>query len=185
MKWARNYKQWKKIIILETINTKERVLADLYNKRLNLIIHGLPENDLNEDRIESLQEVKNFLKNHLKIDRDIFIVDAHRLRSNKTNVSRATRSAMRCRPLIFRLSNIFDKDLIMKNLKNLKPNDPATRQRIYLNQHLPPTMVKQKAVLYEKFKQARKNKKSTRWSIDYDSANYCLYIDNVKTNAAD
>ena len=46
-------------------------------------------------------------------------------------------------------------------------------------------MVKQKAVLLEKFKQARKDRKRTRWGIDYNTANYCLYIDGDKYNAVD
>ena len=102
-----------KIKSLETINTRERVLTDLYSKKYDIIIHGLPETDSNEDRNKSLQEVKNFLKDQLKIESDISIVDAHRLRSSKTNESRAhqSRSTVKCRPLIFRLLNMFDKDI--------------------------------------------------------------------------
>ena len=178
-----------KIKSLETINTKERILADLYSKRYNLIIHGLPETDSNEDRNKSLQVVKNFLKEHLKIDSDITIIDAHRLRSNKTNESKVnySRSPVKSRPLIFRLLNMFDKDLIMKNLTNLKPQDPSptARQRIYVSQHLPAAMVKQKAALLGKFKQARRNNKHTRWGVDFNTANYCLFIDGDKVNATD
>ena len=149
----------------------------MYSKRNNLIIYGLPEQDQTEDRNKSLQLVKKFLKVQLKIDQEIAIVDAHRLRSSKSNDDRTiTRSSMKSRPLIFKLSNIFDKDLIMTNLKNLKPMDSATKQKIYVNQHLPAAMVKQKAVLFEKFKQARKDRKRTRCGIDYNTANYCLYI---------
>ena len=103
----------------------------MYSKRNNLIIHGLPETDQNEDRNKSLQQVKNFLKAQLKIEHDISIVDAHRLRSSKTKEDRVhnTRSSAKSRPLIFKLSNIFDKDIIMKNLKNLKPMDSSTRQK--------------------------------------------------------
>ena len=63
--------------------------------------------------------------------------------------------------------------------------DSATKQKIHVNQHIPAAMVKQKAVRFEKFKQARKDKKRTRWGIDYNTANYCLYIDGVKYNAVD
>ena len=80
---------------------------------------------------------------------------------------------------------MFDKDIIMKNLTNLKPKDPSTRQRIYVNQHLPAAMVKQKAALLDKFKQARRNNKHTRWGVDFNTANYCLFIDGDKVNATD
>ena len=113
--------------------------------------------------MESFQQVKNFLKEQLKINQDILIVDAHRLKSNKTNDARiATRSTTKGKPLIIKLSNIFDKDLILKSLKNLKPGDSAIKQKIYVNQHLPAAMFKQKAILYDKFKQARKENKCAR-----------------------
>ena len=171
---------------LEMKYTKERVLADLYSKRNNLIIYGIPETDQSEDRNKSLQLVKNFLKEQLKIEQDISIVDAHRLRSNTLKENRMnTRSTSKSRPLIFKLSNIFDRDVIMSNLKNLKPTNTSIKQRIYVNQHLPAAMAKQKAVLFEKFKQARIDRKRVRWGIDYNTANYCLYIEGAKHFAED
>ena len=73
----------------------------------------------------------------------------------------------------------------MSNLKNLKSAVSTTRQLIYVNQHLPASMVKQKANLYEKFKQARRGKKRTRWSIDYSTAKYCLFIEEIKVFSED
>ena len=103
---------------------RQESLSDLYSKRQNLIIHGIPATDLNEDKTQSLQKVKFFLKNQLKIDREILIVDAHRLKSMKMNdTKRNTRSTTKDNPIIIRLSNLFDKDLIIKSLKELKPND--------------------------------------------------------------
>ena len=114
----------------ETKYIREQLLSDHYSKRNNLIIYGLTEQDQIEDRMKSLQLVKNFLKVQLKIDQDISIVDAHRLRSSKSNEDRIfTRSTTKSKTLIFKLSNIFDKDLIMKNLKNLKPDDPSIKQK--------------------------------------------------------
>ena len=101
---------------------KDQILSDLHSKRNNLIIYGLPERDQNEWRDKSRQLVKNFLKDQLKIDQDIAVVDAHRLRPRETNDGKPIKS----RPLLFKLS--YDKDLIMSNL------------------------------LYEKFKQARRDK---------------------------
>ena len=146
---------------------RQEILSDLYSKRQNLIIHGIPATDLNEDKTQSLQKVKFFLKNQLKIDREILIVDAHRLKSMKMNdTKRNTRSTTKDNPIIIRLSNLFDKDLIIKSLKELKPND-GSKQKIFVNQHLPSAMFKQKSILLNKFKDARKEKKRTRWAVDY------------------
>ena len=159
----------------KTFESKQ-ILSDLYSKKNNLIIHGLPERGENEKRDKSLQLVKSFLTDQLKIHQPIAILDAHRLRARKTNDGRPVKS----RPLIFKLSNIFDKNLIMSNLKKLKPDVSSTRQIVYVNQHLPVSMVKQKAKLYGKFKLARRQNKRTRWSIDYSTAEYCLFIDEIK-----
>ena len=170
-----------RIKTLETNYTKDRILAELYNKRNNLIIHGLPESTINEDldRNESLTLVQKFLKDQLKITKDIAIFDAHRMKSNKSKKT-TRRSA---RPLIFRLTNIFDKDLIYQNLANLKPTDSSIRQSIYITPHLPASMVKQRTDLLPKFKEAKRNKYATKWQIDYSTATYCLYINGNKASA--
>ena len=133
----------------KTFESKQ-ILSDLYSKKNNLIIHGLPERGENEERDKSLQLVKSFLTDQLKIHQPIAILDAHRLRARKTNDGRPVKS----RPLIFKLSNIFDKNLIMSNLKKLKPAVSSNRQIVYVNQHLPVSMAKQKAKLHEEFKLA-------------------------------
>ena len=91
---------------------RQEILSDLYSKRQNLIIHGIPETDPNEDRTQSLQKVKIFLKEQLKINQEIIIVDAHRLKVKKNNdTKRTTRSTTKDNPVIIRLSNLFDKDI--------------------------------------------------------------------------
>ena len=169
-----------RIKTLEMNYTRDRILADLYNKRTNLIIHGLPATNVNEDRNESLAQVQKFLKDNLKIDQRIFIVDAHRMKSNNT-IKKSPRWT--ASPLIFRVATLFDKDLIFKNLANLKPSNSSTRQSIYITPHLPSSMVKQRTALLNKFKEAKRNKSSTKWQIDFSSATYCLYINGTKANA--
>jgi hypothetical protein len=44
-------------------------------------------------------------------------------------------------------------------------------------------MVNQRTALLSKFKEAKRNKSSTKWQIDFSSATYCLYINGTKANA--
>ena len=135
----------------------------------------------NEDKETTLLTVRTFFKEQLKIKQEILIVDAHRLiKVNKNEASRMTRSMSFEPPLIIRLSNLFDKDLILHSLKNLKPTDTSTKQRISVNQHLPAAMFKQKKKLYGKFKKAREDNLRPRWIVDYKTADYCLNVDGTK-----
>ena len=160
---------------------RDQILSDLYSKRNNLIIYGLPERENNERRDKSRQLVKNFLKDKLKIDQDISILDAHRMGPHVTSEGKHIKS----RPLLFKMASIFEKDLIMSNLINLKPAALTTRQIVYVKQHLPACMAQQKARLHGKFKDAQKAKQKTRWKIDYTTADYCLYINDTKVSFDD
>ena len=157
------------------------MLADLYSKRLNLIVHGIPGSTAWETREKSLEIVKSFLKNDLKIEDDINIIDAHRLKTSSSTDNRILRSSIpKHKPLIFKLANHFDKDKIWTNVKNLKTSSPMTKQSIYVTNHLPAVMIKQKSSLYEKFKEARSLKKKVNWKIDFTSGDYCLYIEGKR-----
>ena len=92
---------------------------------------------------------------------------------------------IKSRPLLFKMASIFEKDLIMSNLNNLKPAAQSTRQIVYVKQHLPACMAQQKARLHAKFKDAQKAKQKTRWKIDYTTADYCLYINDTKVSFDD
>ena len=82
-------------------------------------------------------------------------------------------------PIIIRLSNLFDKDLILRSLKNLKPIG-SNKQKIFVNQHLPAAMFNQKKKLNDQFRKAKSNKLRPRWFIDYNTANYCLDVEGTK-----
>ena len=70
------------------------MLADFYSKRLNLIVHGLPESEAWETREKSLSIVHDFLTDKLKIDKDVIIIDAHRMKTRTTEESRITRGLL-------------------------------------------------------------------------------------------
>ena len=103
------------------------------------------------------------------------------MKTRSTEKSRITRSTkMKPKPLIFKISNSFDKEKILNNLKNLKANLHEVKQAINVTQHLSVEMIKQKANLYEKFKEARFLQKKTKWKMDYDTDEYCLCYLKVK-----
>ena len=69
---------------------KQRILKELYERRLNLLLHGSDDTAW-ESRKASKQHVLNFLKDVLKLQNvsDIVLVDVHRLPQNRINSSSA------------------------------------------------------------------------------------------------
>ena len=166
--------------------TKQDLLAnELYDKRLNILIHGIEENieTALETRTETEKKVREFLNLALKIPSShaIAISDAHRLPQHII-----TKQGKRItRPIIVKLSSYNDKKLIMTSLKNLKQYNEERKSRIYpecnsvyVTEHLPRALIQQKKTLLPAFKNAKKLGKKVSWKIE--QLNYCLYIDNVK-----
>jgi hypothetical protein len=169
--WERNY------LVLEKKFQRQVILTDLYSKRQNLIIYGIPEKNPNENIQETSQSVVKFIKEQLKIEQEIKLIDCHRLKKRKNEDDRSlSGSKLQVTPIIIRLANLFDKDLIFRNLKNLKPND-GTKQRISVHTQLPTAMYLQKRKLTEKCKSAKLKKQKIRWMIDYNTADYFLEIE--------
>ena len=102
---------------------KENLSREAYSKHFNQLVHGLEEqSDSAWEKRETTENIlRKFLAVGLKIDRPnvISIVNLHRLPqypSVKNNVKLN-------RPIIFKLSNNYDKQLIMSRLKGqLHPN---------------------------------------------------------------
>lgn len=163
----------------------ERLLADYHSKKYNVIIHGIPEknrfNDSGlavwESNIDTTDAVRDFFANVLQVDafRRWNFVNVHRL-----GVPNATKP----RGVIVRFSDMRHKDTVMTNLFRLKNhNQIEGGSRIYVQEHLPDRMAKQRKMLIPKFKQARSEKQKTRWAIDKNTADYILYINRVKTDS--
>ena len=85
--------------------------------------------------------------------------------------------------LIIKLTNLFDKQLIYKSLKNLKlyNNELNLKPRlpgyIYVTDHLPIEMLQQKKKLLSLFDKARQEGKRASWKVVADE--YRLYIDGI------
>ena len=114
------------------------------------MIYGLKEQDSNvwETREKTEKTVREFFHNALNIknSENIKFADIHRMpkqpvRKNEKKIQR---------PIIIKLTNLFDKQLIYKSLKNLKlyNNESNLKPRlpgyIYVTDHLPIEMLQQK-----------------------------------------
>ena len=114
------------------------------------MIHGLKEQDSSvwETREKTEKTVHKFFHNALNIknNEDIKFADIHRMpkqpaRKNGKKIQQ---------PIIIKLTNLFDKQLIHKSLKNLKlyKNELNLKPRlpgyIYVTDHLPIEMLTKK-----------------------------------------
>ena len=165
---------------LERIN----VSSEGYSKCFNLLVHGVSE-DANfawENREKTEEIFRSFLSEglHLKDPKKVNLVDLHRLPQhllykNGIKVNR---------PIIFKLQNNYDKQLVMSRLKHLKTYNENRKKSatalpaVYVSEHLFKVHYLQKQRLLSLFKQARADNKKTSWCMH--DGDYCLCIDGKK-----
>ena len=137
---------------------KKLVMQESYDKRLNILIHGVTE-----EKEKTLEKFQDFLKNGLKIEHpmDIEYVDIHRL--PQYPIQKHGRTVHR--PVIVKLLTMNDKNVIFENVKHLK-NFNRERQLgnesnpyVYVTEHLPLKFQQQKKQLMPLFIEARKKGK--------------------------
>ena len=134
-----------RIVVLEDFIQnieKAKVMQESYDKRLNILIHGIRENSNNawEKREETIAKFKNFLKNGLKMDdtEDVEYVDIHRLPQHPVKKNGKTVD----RPIIVKLLTTHDKKLIFEAVRNLKAyntklkREDETSPSVYVTEHL-------------------------------------------------
>ena len=163
---------------------KNALMKESYEKRLNIMVHGIREAESPwEKREESRALFQKFMKDGLQIeDPDaITIVDVHRI-PQRPKFDSGKRV---CRPLIVKLNTILDKNTIFAHVKNLKVFNETRNSTLlhdnksaYISDHLPREFVLQKKKLYPQFKAARAKNHKPYWRIEDGS--YNLYINNTK-----
>ena len=163
------------------------IMQESYEKRLNLLIHGIEETDESawEKRETTLQLVNDFMKRGLQIEdpATIMLTDYHRLPQQPTykNGTKVTR------PIIIKLINSSDKHLIFDSLKNLKQFNNARKlnqqKSVYITEQLPKQFQLERKALLPAFKEAKALKKQTRWRAV--NGHYYLFIDNIKVPATE
>ena len=165
---------------------KTMILNDLFHKRFNIMFHGFADSNQEESMEERLKNASTILNDYLDIPNanDIVIVDTHRLPQTPIT-RRASRGPAKpiCRPVVIKVSNVEDRKLIYDALKAKYESINDLRgdnEKFYATRHLPKAMGEQRKRLLGKCKKARKEGKKTEWRIDYNTADYCLYIDGVK-----
>jgi len=93
-------------------------MRDSYNKRLNLLIHGLDKpNKAWETRVEAKEILFHFVKEGLKTDPlSLTFVDFHQL----PQAPIFKRNKPVTQPVIIKLATVFDKKTILNNAKKLE-----------------------------------------------------------------
>ena len=162
---------------------KEKLRSEAYSMRLNLLIHGIPENPNNvwETRATTHNYFQEFLYNGLNISdpEKLQLVDIHRL-PQRPIYKEDTRIN---RPIIIKLQSVDDKHWLFSRLKYLKEYNAAKKKEntetkpIYISEHLPKPYYEQKKKLLPLFKKAREKKQKTTWAVS--DGDYCLFIDGV------
>ena len=161
-----------------------------YNKRLNLLVYGVPESVVNiwESRDVTLQPFFQLMTQGLKLNmKQINTSDIHRL-PQRPILNRGTGVT---RPkIIVKLGSVLDKNLLFPSCKDLKPYNQVrlaeteetgtvtTIKPVFITKHLPQVFQKQKKALLSQFKKAREEKKKTSWKTINVKYRYCLFIDN-------
>ena len=93
----------------------DRVQEKMYdfeiNKKNNLIFYGIP-NEINEKEPQLVAKIKDMIRNHMKIRRDIVITTATRMYTGP--------EVFNCRPTLVTFEEFRDREEVLKNSKLLK-----------------------------------------------------------------
>jgi len=171
---------------LQKLAKNENLSRELYSKRFNYLIHGIPESSENawETREQTEKLFRKFVTEGLQITDPslIKLADVHRLPQHPIY----DRDGFKIdRPIIIKFIDVFDKQNFMKNLKHLKQYTNEKRlpstQYVYATEHLPKDLQDQKKKLIPLYKEARKYKKKTVWKII--NCEYCLFFDGERFTA--
>ena len=139
-------------------------MQESYDKRLNVLIHGLEESNKTdwETREITQETIYEFFQKGLQIKepRTIELIDCHRLPQRpifKNNIKVN-------RHVIIKLAKEIDRHIIFIKLKNLKNYNEARKSQNkrphYITEHLPKQFQVQRKALLSHFKEARRlNKK--------------------------
>ena len=164
---------------------KASIIRESYEKRCNILIHGIPEPSENawETPFQTLGQIQNFLKKGLCFDDPAIIplADYHRLPQRPIFDRNGDKIV---RPIIIKLTNVIDKRKIFNNLKNLKTFNDERRKNnqssIYITEHLPKQFQIERKLLLPFFKEAKRRKQKMSWKAE--NGHYFLYIDGIKVN---
>ena len=135
-----------------------------------LLIHGLYETNAWETKEQTKLILEKFFKEGFLLNpKSISLFDNHKL--SQRPIFRNQQKINR--PIIIKLSTVFDKQEIMKaskNPKNYRPHcsdfdSSRSSAKVNIADHLPKPYFLQKKTLMSIFEKARSNGDATRWAI--------------------
>ena len=161
---------------------KTTVMQESYAKRLNILVHGIKEDQHWEKREKTVTKFQNFLKDGLKLDEpnDIEFEDIHRLPQHPIS----TKGKAIDRPIIVTLLTMEDKSSIFKSVRKMKAynekckRDDDTSAPIYVTEHLPKKFQEQRKLPLPFYKEAKIKKQKTLWKAM--DGNYVLFVNDKK-----
>ena len=108
----------------DRVNDLENKLlfSELKSKKQNVIIFNIPQKDVHEKPDVSMNLVNHFLYGIFKVQDDITVQEAHRLRRRNKNKTGPL-------PLIFKLLRVGDKYIMKEKLKNLTAYNKGKEKR--------------------------------------------------------
>ena len=165
----------------------EAVMKESYEKRLNILIHGIEENHRSawESRPETLESIHQFMREGLNIEDPsrFAFVDYRRLpqRPLYKNAQKVDQ------PVIITLTSAADKQIIFSHLKNLKPNNEARKLKNFKAQYILYNTTFTKAISMKKkkttdaiFKICPAAEKVD--ALESGTSHYVLYVNSEKVN---
>ena len=150
------------------------VLQDMYTRRMNYLLLGAKEKQgtWKETNKECLEIVQKYLALMIPDPDKIHIIDCHRLgkKSNEVN----SHGEPLCRPIIFKVRDMFEVRIIRDNLKNLSTffKDNPSENKVHFRRHLPQKMYKQRQQLQPKFTELFRAGDEPKWELDMATAKF-------------
>ena len=151
-------------------------VKSIYNSmQYNVIVHKLDEQlddgDDNETTANSIERATYVIRDIFRINTsiNIDISTAHRLPSTKAGA----------KPLIFKLAKLSDKQLLWKNIANVKLYNnsvPATKKVSIQMIQLPPKLANDKSSLQADFDKERSDGNTPKWRYLKSSGIYCYEV---------
>ena len=153
------------------------LMQDMHSRRTNYLLLGAPEieSGWKETNKDCLAIVNSYLDKIIPNASSIHIIDCHRLGKKANDVS-TLQGKPKCRPIIFKVSDLFEIRMIRDNLKNLDTyfkNNPS-EGRVYFRRHLPQKMHLQRKLLQPKFTELYKAGNEPSWQLDIATAKFYI-----------
>ena len=113
-------------IVAELERVQEKMYDFELNKKNNLIFYGIP-NEVNEKEPQLIMKIKEMIRNHMKIRRDVIISSASRLYTGP--------EVFGCRPTLVTFEEFRDREEVLKNSKLLKKPTISVTVNILISEY--------------------------------------------------